>query len=80
LFAHDIGFPVRRNRFYGVAIDLSFHVWLGATTSAAQLEEFMYYFGCSTQCEGDVLCGLDYREEHKNYWRTPLLGEDCLAT
>ena len=25
----------------------------------------MYYFGCSTQCEGDVFCGLDSREEHK---------------
>lgn len=57
----DMGWPTRRTRFYGAAVNTSSLVWLGAGLGDV-LQSFLSVFQRSVSLEGDCFAGLDSAE------------------
>lgn len=61
--SQDLGIPVRRMRYYGMAYNQETLAWLGPHMQDA-LGDFLSFFGKSVSVDGDIFVGLDTQQEY----------------
>lgn len=60
----DLGWPIRRSRFYSACINQETIVWLGPRSSDAVLQDFIQIFGHLVVMEADEFLKVGEEEEH----------------
>jgi site-specific DNA-cytosine methylase len=61
---HELGWPVRRSRFFGTAINQKTLIWFGPTGKDVT-EHFLSFFERAVRLEGDCFVGLDTPEHNR---------------
>jgi len=61
---NDVGFPLYRERLYGVAINLAEMVWLGPLETSEVKKHFLSIFGATVAVEADIFVGLGSKDSY----------------